>query len=250
LGLLAAGCLIVGIVGGFTVSADRQVRGGVLEQRAEAVRRPDWIALESLPGYVPDAFMVVVDPGYEEGGTLRARDERETTIPREIVRQIHLLDEGLVGDARELVMAPVLEQRASKSQLLELFLNRVYLGTARGAPVYGIYYAAEEYLGKRAEDLTLGEAATLAGLLLRPAIERPEERPGAVGVRRNEVLRALLQAGHIDEAAYRDAIAERLAFQPGLSERPMTRRMPTPADSVVIRLPPEYRTLPDSTEES
>jgi hypothetical protein len=248
LGVLALGCLIVGIVGGFAVAADQQLRGGVLEQRSEAVQRPDWVALDSLPEYVPDAFMVVVDPGYEEGGALRAREERETTIPREIVRQIHLLDGGLISDARELVMAPVLEQRATKSELLELFLNRAYLGTVRGAPVYGVHYAAEEFLGKRAQELTLGEAATLAGLLLRPRIERPEERPGAVGVRRNEVLRALLNAGYIDLAAYESAIAERLAFQPGLAERPMTRRLPTPEDSVVIRLPAEYRLAPDSTE--
>ncbi|MQA90131.1 MAG: hypothetical protein GEU90_07840 [Gemmatimonas sp.] len=246
LALVAVGFLVIGIVAGFAMAADRQLRGGVLEQRRDAIRRPDWVALDSLPPYLPDAFMVVVDPEYEDGGTLRARDERETTIPRELVRQIHRLDGGVISDARALVMAPVLEQRATKSQLLELYLNRVHLGSIRGEPLHGIYYAAEEYLGKSAPDLTLGEAATLAGLLLEPRIEHPADRPGAVGVRRNEVLRAMLEAGKIDAAGYNEAVAERLAFQPGLADRPMTRRFPTPDDTVTIRLPPEYRPVPDS----
>jgi hypothetical protein len=246
LGLLVAGCLVLGIVAGFALAADRQIRGGILEQRREAITRPDWVPLDSLPAYVPRAFMVVVDPGLAEGGTIRGRDERSTTIPRELVRQIHLLDQGLIADARELVMAPVLEQRTTAEQLLELYVNRVPLGEVRGYDVYGIHYAAEEFLGKRAQELTLSEAATLAGLLLEPRIERPQERPGAVGARRNEVLRALLEGGYIDAGEYSAATTERLAFQPGLSERPMTRRIPSPADSMIIRLPPEYRPAPDS----
>lgn len=240
------GCLIVGIVGGFALAADRQLRGGLLEQRSEALVRPDWVAIDSLPAYVPQAFMIVVDPGFDEGGPTSARDERRTTIPRELVRQIHLLDDGLGAEARELVMAPVLEQRATKQQLLELFLNRAYLGTALGGyRIYGIHDAAAEFLGKRARELTLGEVASLAGLLLEPRIDRPDERPGAVGVRRNEVLRALLAAGYIDADQFAEATAERLAFQPGLREPPMTRRIATEADTAVIRLPPQYRVLPE-----
>lgn len=250
LGLLALGCLILGIVAGFALAADRQIRGGILEQRREAMARPDWVSLESLPPYLPAAFQVVRDPGLARGGRIRGRDDGSTTIPRELVREIHLLDQGLIADARELVMAPVLEQRTTPDQLLELYINRVHLGEVRGYTVYGLHYAAQEYFGKRPQELTLSEAATLAGLLLEPRIVRPEERPGAVGARRNEVLRALLVAGYIDQNQYADAVAERLAFQPGLSERPMTRRIPSPADSMVIRLPPRYRPSPDSLEAS
>lgn len=243
LATLVAGCLLVGVVAGFAWGMDRQLRGGILDQRSEAMARPDWVSIESLPPYLPRAFLGVVDPNYEEGGAVRARDEGKT-IPRELVRQIHLLDDGLADQARELAMAPVLEQRADRGQILELYLNRVYLGITHGFPIYGVHYAAREYFGKEPGQLTLGEAATLAGLLLEPRIERPADRPGAVGIRRNEVLRALARSGYITPEQYRDAVAERLAFQPGLAEAPMTRVMLSSEDTAVIRLPPEYRPQP------
>src|SRR5690606_32816471 len=108
---------------------------------------------------------------------VRVRDQGKT-IPRELVRQIHLLDDGISGEARGLFMAPILEQRISRADLLELYLNRVYLGESHDYPVYGIHYAAEEYFDKSASELTLGEAASLAGLLLEPRILRPEQFPG------------------------------------------------------------------------
>ena len=250
LAVLVIGCLILGTVAGFGIALDRQLSGGLLAQRREAISRPDWVPLQALPAYVAPAFTMVVDPGFQEG-SIQSRDQRRTTIPRELVRQIHLLEGGLGADARELMMAPVLEQRTSRNQLLELYLNRVELGSANGYPVYGLYYAAQEYLGKQPQELTLSEAATLAGLLLEPRIERPTDQAGAVGVRRNEVLRTLLNAGLISPEQYSQAISERLAFQPGLMDMPMSRRIPSPEDTAVIRLPPQYLELleePDSVE--
>jgi membrane peptidoglycan carboxypeptidase len=245
--MLLAGLFIMGLVGGFAWAQDRQVRGGVLLQRAEAAQREDWVSMESLPSYVPHAFLVAVDPEFEQAGTLRAGQDG-TTVARDLIRQIHLLGDGLRSSAREMVMAPVLEQRTSKRGLLELYLNRVYLGRSQDYPVYGIYWAAEEYLGKRPEELTLGEAATLAGLLLEPRITDPDDRPGAVGARRNELLRLMLLSGYITPEEHRAAVSERLAFQPGLREFPMTRRIPTPRDDDVIRLPPQYQPQPEPTD--
>jgi penicillin-binding protein 1A len=242
------GALIVGGVAGFGWGMDRQLRGGLLLQKTEAMQRPDWVNLETLPRYVPSAFLSVVDPAFVEAGTFRGRGSRRT-IPRELVRQIHLLGDGISGEARELVMAPVLTRHSSKQAMLELYLNRVYLGMAREYPVYGIHHAATEYLGKDPQQLTVGEAAMLAGILLEPRIERPQERPGAVGIRRNEVLRALVRAGTITEGEYAEATAERLAFQPGLAELPMSRRIPSAGDTNVIRLPQQYRPQPPTDEE-
>ena len=242
-------CLILGTVAGFGWAMDRHLRGGLIEQRAEAAGREDWVELERLPPHVPRAFLTVIDQGFEEGAPVRRRDESRT-IPRELVRQIHLLGNGLSGQARELAMAPVLEQRLNQRDLLELYLNRIYLGEANGYPVYGVYYAAAEYFEKDARELTLSEAATLAGLLLEPRIEAPADMPGAVGIRRNEVLRGLLRQGHITPEAFQLAVSERLAFQPGLSEPPMTRRILTAEDTAVIRLPPAYRPQPPTEEES
>lgn len=246
--MVVLGCLVVGVVAGFTFAVDREVSAGVIAQGHEAAARPDWAALEALPSYLPAAFLVAVDPNFLRGGPLRARDERGTTIPRELVRQVHQLGHGLGSSARELVMAPVLEQRVEKDSLLELYLNRVYLGQAGDYPVFGVHHAATEYIGKQPADLTLGEAATLAGLLLEPRIARPDEAAGAVGIRRNEVLRALLGGGAITPEAYQAAIRERLPFQPGLSAIPMSRRLPGPADSAVIRLPQAYLIQPEASD--
>lgn len=135
-------------------------------------------------------------------------------------------------------MAPILEKRIPDEAVLELYLNRVYFGMAHDYPVYGIHYAAREYFGKEAAQLTLGETATLAGLLLEPRIERPEDMAGAVGARRNEVLTNLLRTGYITEADMKTAVAERLAFQPGITEVPMTRQVFAVTDTTVIQLPP------------
>jgi membrane peptidoglycan carboxypeptidase len=246
--ILVLGCLVLGVVIGFGWGMDRQLRGGLLRQQAEAAQRPDWVPLETLPAYIPRAFITVVDPAFEEAGTFRGRGVR-TTIPRELVRQIHLLSGGLPDDAKELVMAPVLTRRASKREMLEMYLNRVQLGTADESPVYGLYHAANDYMGKEPQQLTVGEAAALAGLLLDPRIERPQEKAGAVGIRRNEVLRALLSAGEISQAQYAEATGERLPFQPGLTDRPMTRWIPTDLDTAVIRLPQQYRPSPPEAGE-
>jgi hypothetical protein len=247
--VVVLGALVLGAVGGFAWALDRQVRGGILRQRAEAMARPDWVALESLPAYVPRAFLAVVDPEFEAAGALRSRDEGNT-VARELVRTVHMLQGNLGGEARELVMAPVLERRASKRDLLELYLNRVYLGVANDFPVYGLFHASREYFGKDPPELTLSEAATLAGLLLEPRIERPEQRPGAVGIRRNEVLRALATQGLITQEQWAEAVNDRLGFQPGITEIPMSRRIGTDRDTMVIRLPPEYRPQPEDPEES
>jgi hypothetical protein len=250
LAMLAIGLFVVGGVAGFGWAVDRQVRGGVIEQRAEAERRPDWVYMRNMPRYVTDAFVAVAQPSLLERGNLRPEDDGRS-IARELVHQVHLLPNSLTGEAREMVMGPVLEKRVPSQELVELYLNRVYLGNAQGMPVYGVFHAAQEYFGKAPNELTLGQAATLAGLLLSPRIEDPKARLGAVGPRRNEVLQVMLVGGLIDEASFQQAIAEPLGFQPGLDQMPFTRPASWGQRTTVIRLPPNLRPLPvDSTQEA
>jgi membrane peptidoglycan carboxypeptidase len=236
--LLGLGLFLLGGVVGFGVEMDRQVRGGILRQRAEAERRPDWVALEQLPPALPRMVVAVVDPGFPERNPLDS-DASGATLPRELVRQVHQLRDDLPGEARGLLMTPSLENRLSRRDVLELYLNRVYFGTSGGYPVYGVYHAAREFFDKEPRQLTLGETATLAGLLLRPRIEEPERAPGAVGARRNEVLRQMLAAGAIDAAAFRAAMEEPLSFQPGADYPPMTRPLRWEEETPVLRLPAE-----------
>lgn len=237
---LALALFVIGVAGGYAWSQDRQIRGGVLRQAAEAQGRPDWVALEELPGHVPDAFVAVVEPAIARQSRLRS-GESGTTLARELIRQVHLLPDGVGGEARALAMAPLLEQRASPARTLEIYLNRVELGRARGHAVHGVWHAAREYFGKAPTALTLSEAATLAGMLLEPRIEDPQRQVGAVGARRNEVLDVLLRGELITADEYRRAIEEPLGFQPGLGDMPMTRPADWGAAREPIRLPEELR---------
>jgi membrane peptidoglycan carboxypeptidase len=249
LAAFALGLFVLGGVAGYAWGLDRQIRGGILRQRAQEVRRSDWVPIRSLPSYVPDAFAAVVEPTLLRRGGLDVSGGG-TSMARELVRQVHLLPASPPGELEELAMAPVLEKHLRPVGLVELYLNRVYLGRSMGAPVYGVWHAAREYFDTEPSQLTLGQAATLAGLLLEPRIEDPDQRVGAVGVRRNEVLKVMLSGGLITPAQYAAAVAEPLAFQPGLEQMPMSRPADWGAPPSPLRLPPNLRPVPkDSTTE-
>ena len=232
---------------GYGWALDREIRGGILRQRAEAEGRPDWVDLRAIPSYVPEAFLAVVEPQLLTESRLRTPAEGPS-VARELVRQVHLLPASLAGESRERLMGPVLERRIGPRGMAELYLNRVYLGRAQGYPVYGIYHASREYFEKLPEDLTLGEAATLAGLLLDPRITDPANAVGAVGARRTEVLRVMLAGGLITDEEFRQALSEPLGFQPGLEQMPMSRPASWGDPVSPIRLPPDRRPSPvDST---
>lgn len=220
--LVAFALFAVGALAGYTWAMHRQLEAGILRQRAEAAERPDWVALRTLPSYVPLAFVAVADPAFVNRKALGA-DAGEVTLSRSLVNQVHLLRENVPGSAKEMVMGPLLETRLTKRALLELYLNRVYLGNHGEWPVFGIYHAAQEYLGKGPAQMTLAETAALASLLLPPRIVDPGEQAGAVGIRRNEVLRQMLDRELISREAYASAIQEPLPFQPGARFAPMTR---------------------------
>jgi Transglycosylase len=243
------GLIVLGGIGGYLAWNNMQLRGGLLKQAQEARRRPDWVPLNQLPRYAVDAFAAVADTTSFARRSQR-RGEPLPSVSRQLVRQVHLLDGGLRSQAREMTLAPLLEAQTSPSRLLELYVNRVYMGRTENWPLYGVQHAAQEYFGKDARRLTLGEAATLAGILLPPQLVDPEAEPGAVGTRRNEVLRILLNTGKIDEAAYRAARAEPLAFQPGEDYAPMSRPANWQGEVPVIRLPEALRPRPDSAATS
>lgn len=246
-GILVFVVFVVATIGAFAWSLDRQLRGGVLAQRAEALQRPDWVTLHDLPAYVPLAFLVAIDPTFLQRTPLGTGAEG-ATLSQELARQVHRLDDNLGGQARALVMGPLLEARLSEAELLELYLNRVYLGHDQGWPVHGVHHAAREYLGKEPRQLSLAETATLAGLLLPPRIHDPRQQVGAVGMRRNEVLRQMVDAEVISAEEYAVALQEPLGFQPGLEFRPMTRPPGWDREPEVIRLPPETLEPPPEPE--
>jgi hypothetical protein len=245
LAVVAVALFVLGIVGGFAWAADRELRGGLIRQHAEAAQRPDWVRLADLPRHVVEPFVIVVQPSLLSRGRVYP-EEDGATMARELIHQIHMIPPTFSGEARHLVMGPVLEQRLPPEALIELYLNRAYLGRPMGMQVYGLHHAAEEYFGKEPAQLTLSEAATLAGLLLSPRIDEPKRKVGALGPRRNEVLQVMLGGGLITPEQYAAALAEPLGIQAGLDQIPFSRPADWGAEPEVIRLPPEFRPVPDT----
>lgn len=238
LGVIAL--LVLGGVGAYGAVAYSRLQKGIVDQYQRHQRRSDWIALERLPPRVVNAFLTVVDTTSFQRVPPHAPADRPL-LTRDLLVQVHRLDRGVGDQAMRVMMVPLLERSLPRGELLELYLNRIHLGRTGEWEVYGVRSASQEFFGKDPRALTVGEAATLAGLLLPPKIDDPEASPGAVGARRNEVLRRMLAGGDIDETVYRAALAEPLGFQPGVDYAPMTRPVGWDREPDVIRLPPELR---------
>src|ERR1700709_573426 len=97
---------------------------------------------------------------------------------------------------QELVLALWLERKFSKAEILELYLNRVYFGSG----AYGVEAAAQRYFGKSARQVTVAEAAMLAGLVKSPSRLAPTRNPEGAEQRAQTVLTAMADAGFITQA--------------------------------------------------
>ena len=111
----------------------------------------------------------------------------------------------------EQFMAIILERKASKDEILELYLNDVYLGQRGSFAIHGVAEASRLFFGKDVSNLSLAEAATIAGVIQSPAYWSPFHAPDRSRTRRNIVLRAMADAGYISADAAERASAEPLA---------------------------------------
>ncbi|MGC8827712.1 MAG: transglycosylase domain-containing protein, partial [Anaerolineae bacterium] len=155
-------------------------------------------------------------PGVDPMGLARAvyhaiKDREITvggsTIPQQLVKLVFLSPERTIRrKIKEAVLAAEISRRYSKDQILEIYLNEIYYGNR----AYGIEAAAEVYFGKRAAELTLAEAALLAGIPQAPAVYDPFTNPEAARERRSQVLRLMVKNGYISEAQAQAAEQEPL----------------------------------------
>ena len=202
----------------------------------------DLVSLEALPEHVSEAFIAVEDQRfYDHGGVdwrrtvgsvlanVRAGGIAEgfSTITMQLARNV--FPERLPGAERtprrkllEVRVAREIEDRFTKEEILELYLNHIYFGGA----LTGIDAAARSYFGKPASDLTLAEAATLAAMPKAPNAYNPREDPERARERRDLVLALMSQQGRIT-----DDEAERARDQPIRTrpERAMPDASPPPA---------------------
>ena len=134
-----------------------------------------------------------------------------STISQQVAKQNFVGNEqSVVRKAKELLYAVALERRLTKDQLLERYLNQVYFGSQ----AYGVAAAAEEFFGADVKDVTLEQAALLAGLIRAPAALDPRTDPESAVSRRNQVLRAMAEEGYISGEAASDAGARPVEVLP------------------------------------
>src|SRR5437868_10132685 len=192
---------------GASVVLDR--RGERFAEVFEENQRRVWVALTDIPEHVQKAFLAAEDRrfyqhgGIDERGLIRAfignlaqsgRPQGGSTITQQIVKTL-LVGEDLTYERkiREMVVASRVERTLSKAEILELYLNSVYLG--RGS--WGIELAARSYFGKPAKELTLEEGALLAGLTKGPNYFNPDRHPARAQERLAYALSRLQEDGAI-----------------------------------------------------
>jgi penicillin-binding protein 1B len=107
----------------------------------------------------------------------------------------------------EAYMSVILETQLTKKEIFTLYANQIYLGQQTGVSIYGVGEASNAYFGKDVSQISLAEAAFLAGIIRSPNRYNPYKNPDRVRERRNQVLQSMLEAGEISEAMYSQAYA-------------------------------------------
>ncbi len=146
---------------------------------------------------------------------LRARRvvQGASTITQQLARQSFLTpDKTLRRKLQEIILAARIERRYPKARILELYLNKVYFGDG----LYGAEAAARGFFGKHASELSVAEAATLAGLVKSPSSYAPTVSIERASLRRNVVLQAMLENGAISRPEWQKARTTKLALRDGL----------------------------------
>lgn len=134
-----------------------------------------------------------------------------STLTQQLVKNFFLTQEKVVSRKLvEVCMATIVEHHYSKLEILENYLNEIYLGQHGAKGIFGMWEAARIYFGKEPRDLTLGEIAVLAGMVKAPNTYSPLRHPDRVVLRRDYVLQRMRELGDITEEEYRAALKEKI----------------------------------------
>jgi penicillin-binding protein 1A len=190
--------------------------GRLIQQIGEKRRTP--VAYRDIPELVVKAFLAAEDdrffqhPGFDYQGIMRAgmammttgtRTQGGSTITQQLAREYFLTrDRTFVRKAKELILAVQIESSFSKQEILALYLNKIFLGQR----AYGVAAAAEVYFGKNLNELSIAEAATIAGLPAAPSRLNPVSSPDQARDRRGYVLRRMLELDFITEEEFATAL--------------------------------------------
>ncbi|MDK2846685.1 MAG: penicillin-binding protein [Desulfuromonadales bacterium] len=212
------------------------------------------VKLDEVPQSVVEALIAVEDRrfyqhhGIDPRGIARAlfmtlsgkSVQGGSTLTQQLIKNFYLTSERTVRrKLTEMVMAVLLEMHYSKEEILETYLNEVYLGQDGNRAIHGFGLASAYFFDKPLPHLGLSEGALLVGMLKGPAYYSPRKHPKRAMERRNLVLAQMVDAGFISEQQYRDFRATPL----GVVDRPPRGTSPYPAfvDLVHRQLQRDYR---------
>jgi penicillin-binding protein 1A len=178
------------------------------------------VPIKELPPYLPRAVIAIEDRrfyhhyGVDPVGLARAAvanmlhrgvSQGGSTITQQLAKNLFLTQERtLWRKMQEAVLAIWLERKFSKSEILELYLNRVYFGSG----AYGVEAAAQRYFGKSARQVKIAEAAMLAGLVKSPSRLAPSRNPNGAERRAQVVLAAMAELGFVTETMAKSALMQ------------------------------------------
>ncbi|WP_306398272.1 penicillin-binding protein 1A [Telluria beijingensis] len=198
------------------------------------VEHRDFVPIAKIPAMMKSAVLAIEDTRfYEHGGIdfIRALGaaranlrggfrQGASTITMQVARNIFLTNEKTITrKLTEIALAYKIEDSLTKDQILELYMNQIFLGQRS----YGFSSAARSYFGKTLDQLTLAETAMLAGLPQNPARTNPVSNPKRAQARQHAILKRLRELGEIDEAQYRRALAEPLRVKRDAGQSYATR---------------------------
>lgn len=205
-------------------SQDGKLIGEYGEQRRQIVD------FDEVPADLVNAIVAAEDqdffshPGIDPRGLARAAMELAasgsirsggSTITMQVARNYLLtLDQTFTRKIREILLALQMERILTKEQIFELYVNKIYLG--QGA--YGVGSAAQIYFNKPLSQLTLPEAATIAGLPKAPSNLNPIANPERSLIRRNWILLRMQQLGYVDNEQYQQAVQAPIQIQRSRTE--------------------------------
>ncbi len=199
-------------------SADNVLIGEFGEERRSLVRYKD------IPKVMTQAVLAIEDDRfYEHGGVdfwgiLRAAihnalggsRQGASTITQQVARNFFLSSEQTIKrKLYEVLLAWKIEKTLSKNQILELYMNQIYLGQR----AYGFASAAQIYFGKKLNEITIAEAAMLAGLPKAPSANNPVVNPKRAKARQQYILQRMHDLGYITTAQYQNARDEQLKIK-------------------------------------
>lgn len=222
--------------------------GALLGEFGEKRRSPK--ELNDIPLQLRQAFLSAEDdrfyehPGIDYQGILRAvgqlvktgkRGQGGSTITMQLARNFYLSPEKTyIRKIKELFLSLKIESELEKDQILELYLNKIYLGNR----AYGIAAAAQVYYGKQLADLDLAQIAMIAGLPKAPSRYNPIINPKRALIRRNYVLGRMMRLGFIDPPDMRWARVQPVTA--GLHQSPIDVTAPYVAEMVRAELVNQY----------